>query len=116
MSDTVRLVGPDRALESVSLADARERARAAGMELVAVSDDAVPVCRLVKRESRDDAGKKLHDPLAACCAIDPSIGEWAEVEMFRERGEWGSRLAPGSGVQVITGYDPARFVDTFTAV
>lgn len=24
-------------------------------------------------------GKKLHDPLAACCAIEPSIGEWAEV-------------------------------------
>ncbi len=67
------------------------------------------------RESRDDAGKKLHDPLAACCAIDESIGEWAEVELFRERGEWGARSAPGSGVHIITGYDRERFVATFTA-
>ena len=38
-------------------------------------------------------GKKLHDPLAACCAIDPLIGEWAEVELFREKGDWGSKLS-----------------------
>lgn len=69
----------------------------------------------VARESRDGAGKKLHDPLAACCAIDGSIGEWAEVEMFRERGEWGARPSPGSGVRIITGYDHERFVATFTA-
>lgn len=56
-------------------------------------------------------GKKLHDPLAACCALDPSIGEWAEVELFREKGEWGSRLCPGSGIQIIVGYDHDRFVD-----
>lgn len=61
-------------------------------------------------------GKKLHDPLAACCAIDPSIGEWAEVELYRERGQWGSRLAPGSGVHIIVGYDHERFVETLTAV
>src|SRR4051794_2056607 len=30
------------------------------------------------REAPD--GKALHDPLAACAAIDPSIIEWAEVE------------------------------------
>ncbi len=61
-------------------------------------------------------GKKLHDPLAACCAIDESIGEWAEVELHRERGDWGSRLAPGSGVKIVTAYDHAKFVATFTAV
>jgi len=58
-------------------------------------------------------GKMLHDPLAACCAIDPTIGEWAEVEVYRERGEWGSRLAPGSGVRIITDYDHEKFVSTF---
>jgi hypothetical protein len=56
-------------------------------------------------------GKKFHDPLAACCAINRGIGEWAEVELFRERGEWGARLAPGSGQFIITGYDHQRFVD-----
>lgn len=58
-------------------------------------------------------GKALHDPLAACCAIDPGVGEWAEVEVYQERGEWGSRLAPGSGVRIITGYDRARFERVF---
>lgn len=110
----VRLVGPDNRVEVVSTADAIARAATAGMELVATNDDAIPVCRLVARESRDGAGKKLHDPLAACCAIDESIGEWAEVELFRERGEWGARPAPGSGVHIITGYDRERFVATFT--
>jgi pyrimidine-specific ribonucleoside hydrolase len=61
-------------------------------------------------------GKKFHDPLAACCAIDGTIGEWAEVELYREKGQWGSRLAPGSGVEIIVGYDRAKFVDTLTAL
>jgi hypothetical protein len=77
-----------------------------------------PVCRLlpsITGESHEARGKKFHDPLAACCAIDESIGEWAEVELFRERGEWGSRLAPGSGVHVITGYDREKFIATLTA-
>lgn len=57
--------------------------------------------------------KKLHDPLAAACAIDPSIGQWAEVELYRTGGEWGSRLSPGSGVQIITGYEPNSFLSVF---
>jgi hypothetical protein len=65
---------------------------------------------------RNPGGKKFHDPLAACCAIDESIGTWAEVELFREKGGWGSRLAPGSGTFIITGYDRARFVEVLTAV
>ena len=58
------------------------------------------------------AGKKFHDPLAACCALDEAIGTWAEVELYREKGEWGARLCPGSGTWIITGYDPERFVRT----
>jgi pyrimidine-specific ribonucleoside hydrolase len=61
------------------------------------------------------AGKKFHDPLAACCAIDESIGSWAEVELYRERGAWGARLSPGSGTWIITGYDHDKFVRTLTA-
>jgi pyrimidine-specific ribonucleoside hydrolase len=44
-------------------------------------------------------GKLLHDPLAACCAIDEAMGSWGEVEMYREKGEWGARLVPGSGTR-----------------
>jgi pyrimidine-specific ribonucleoside hydrolase len=61
------------------------------------------------------SGKKLHDPLAACVAIDESIATWAEVELFRDRAGWGARLAPGSGVSIITGYDHHRFIEVLTA-
>lgn len=60
-------------------------------------------------------GKKLHDPLAACCAIDESIGTWAEVELYQERNEWGARLSPGSRTWIITDYDHSKFVRTLTA-
>ncbi|GAA3288666.1 nucleoside hydrolase [Dactylosporangium vinaceum] len=60
-------------------------------------------------------GKLFHDPLAACCALDPGIGEWAEVEIYRERGEWGARPRPGSGTRIIVGYDHERFVATLLA-
>lgn len=63
----------------------------------------------------DPAGKKFHDPLAACCAIDESIATWAEVELFRERGGWGSRLSPGSGVWIIIDHDHEKFIQTLTA-
>jgi pyrimidine-specific ribonucleoside hydrolase len=61
---------------------------------------------------RHPEGKKFHDPLAACCALSPDIGEWAEVELYREKGQWGSRLKPGSGTLIIVGYDHRRFTET----
>jgi inosine-uridine nucleoside N-ribohydrolase len=60
-------------------------------------------------------GKMFHDPLAACCAIDEGIGTWAEVELFREKGERGSRLCPGSGTWIITSHDHQRFLPTLLA-
>ncbi len=60
-------------------------------------------------------GKIFHDPLAACCAIDPSIATWAEVEVYRARGEWGSRLSPGSGTSIIVDLDRERFTQVLLA-
>jgi pyrimidine-specific ribonucleoside hydrolase len=60
-------------------------------------------------------GKAFHDPLAACCAIDETIGTWAEVEIYRSRGEWGARPLPGSNTWIIVDYDHARFVQTLLA-
>ena len=114
-SAEVRLRGEGNTLELLPLAEAIARGAAAGRDVVAVTDDTPPVAILAQAESHDAAGKKFHDPLAACCAIDPSIGAWAEVELYREKGQWGSRLAPGSGVQIITGYDRAKFIATLTA-
>lgn len=59
-------------------------------------------------------GKMLHDPLAACVAIDPSIAEFVEVELYRERGEWGSRPVRGSNTFITISADRKRFFETFT--
>lgn len=42
--------------------------------------------------NKNKMGKAFHDPLAACVAIDSSICDFKEVEVYREKGEWGSRL------------------------
>jgi pyrimidine-specific ribonucleoside hydrolase len=65
---------------------------------------------------RRQEGKIIHDLVAACCAIDPDIATWAEVELYRERGEWGARLAPGSSTWIIVDYDHARFLATLLQV
>jgi pyrimidine-specific ribonucleoside hydrolase len=65
--------------------------------------------------ARHPGGKKFHDPLAACCALNPEIGEWAEVELYREKGQWGSRLKPG-GSLIIVGYDHEKFVKTLLEI
>ena len=60
-------------------------------------------------------GKKFHDPLAACCAIDKSIGTWAEVDLYCHHGQWGSKLSSGTNTWIITDYNHAKFVQTLTA-
>jgi len=62
--------------------------------------------------ARHPDGKKFHDPLAACCALNLEIGEWAEVELYREKGQWGSRLKAGSGTWIIVDYNHEKFVET----
>lgn len=59
-------------------------------------------------------GKAFHDPLAACCVIDPEVGEWAGVQLYREKGGWGSRLASPSqaNATIIVRYNHERFVQT----
>lgn len=61
------------------------------------------------------AGKIFHDPLAACCAIDDTIATWAEVDVYRERGEWGARPAAGTNTFIIVDLDRERFVETLLA-
>lgn len=65
--------------------------------------------------SKTPEGKKFHDPLAACCAINPDIGEWVEVEVYREKGEWGSRPKEGTRTWIIVGYDRGKFIDCLMA-
>ncbi len=64
---------------------------------------------------KNPSGKKFHDPLAACCAIDESIATWAEVKLSREGDKWGAKLAPGSNTWIIVDYDEKKFIEILTA-
>eukprot|EP00747_Dinoflagellata_sp_TGD_P162393 gnl/TRDRNA2_/TRDRNA2_179942_c0_seq1.p1 gnl/TRDRNA2_/TRDRNA2_179942_c0~~gnl/TRDRNA2_/TRDRNA2_179942_c0_seq1.p1 ORF type:complete len:597 (-),score=112.27 gnl/TRDRNA2_/TRDRNA2_179942_c0_seq1:162-1898(-) len=59
--------------------------------------------------SKKPGGKKLHDPLALAVALDESVCELAEVELFCNKGAWGSRLSPGSNIWISVAYDAAKF-------
>ncbi|MBX2802997.1 MAG: nucleoside hydrolase [Myxococcales bacterium] len=67
---------------------------------------------------RKPEGKAFHDPLAACCALTPEIGTWAEVELYRQKGKWGSRLAPPAerNATILIGYDRVAFLDTLLGI
>lgn len=66
--------------------------------------------------ARRPEGKKFHDPLAAMCALNPEIGTWAEVDLYRENGMWGSKLSSGSGSQIIVDYNHDLFLKTMCAL
>jgi pyrimidine-specific ribonucleoside hydrolase len=61
-------------------------------------------------------GKKFHDPLAACCALDSSIMEWAEVDVYRSKGQWGSKRCEGTNTWISIVVDHAKFQKTFLGV
>jgi inosine-uridine nucleoside N-ribohydrolase len=63
---------------------------------------------------QNPAGKMLHDPLAACCAIDEAIGTWVQVAPYREGNAWGSQRSNSSGTWIIIDYSWERFIQTFT--
>lgn len=57
-------------------------------------------------------GKALHDVIAAVVAIEPSMGTWVPVELYRTpRGEWGSRKVDPSpeAVEIMVALDLPRF-------
>lgn len=98
----------------VPLAEALRQARGLGLHLVErPSPQQPPLCRI--QEHPGGGGKKLHDPLAACCAIDPRVGVWERVDLYREKNAWGARLNPDASTQIIIDYDPERFFDVLTA-
>ena len=52
----------------------------------------------------------------AKCAIDTTIATWAEVEIYREKGQWGAKLQPNSNTWIITDYDHQKFLQTLLAI
>ena len=56
-------------------------------------------------------GKAMHDIVAAACVLDEAVCEFAEVEIYRRKGEWGARAAEGTRTRISIGFDQDRFVD-----
>jgi inosine-uridine nucleoside N-ribohydrolase len=80
-------------------------------------DDLTPGARLAM-EAMDvylrerPEGKLLHDPLAAAAALDPGSFEWAEVEVYRKQGRWGSRPSHATGTRVSVAVDAEKALHT----
>ena len=64
--------------------------------------------------SKYPEGKKFHDPLAACAAVDPSIITWSEVDMYRSKGKWGSKLSSRTNTWISINVDQEAFKRVFT--
>jgi pyrimidine-specific ribonucleoside hydrolase len=60
-------------------------------------------------------GKAFHDSLAACVAIDESVCNFAEVEVYRQKGEWGSKLKESSNTFISISVDRWKFSKILTA-
>jgi pyrimidine-specific ribonucleoside hydrolase len=56
-------------------------------------------------------GKAMHDLVAAACAFDEGVCAFEEVDIYREKGEWGARRASGTNTLISVGFDQARFVE-----
>lgn len=63
---------------------------------------------------RRPEGKAFHDPLAAAVAVDRNVCDFREVEVYREHGEWGSRLAEGTRTRISVSVDRDRFFSVLT--
>jgi pyrimidine-specific ribonucleoside hydrolase len=61
---------------------------------------------------RHPSGKLFHDPLAVCAAINPGVLEYREVELYREKGKWGSRLCSGTNTWISIKADHEAFFKT----
>lgn len=59
-------------------------------------------------------GKKFHDPLALAVLIDPSVCEFKEVEMFRQRGEWGAQEKEGTNTFISIKADKNKMIEVLT--
>jgi len=61
--------------------------------------------------NKKSTGKAFHDPLAACVAISSDCSNFKEVELYRNKGEWGSRLSNNTNTFVSISCNRKRFED-----
>lgn len=61
---------------------------------------------------KKSSGKAFHDPLAACVAINKDVCKFKTVELYREKGEWGSRYSNNSNAEISVQVDMDKFKNT----
>ncbi len=77
------------------------------------------ICEMMTawQSKHHDQLKKLHDPLTVCVALDESIVQLREVELFKDHGEWGAREKKGTNCFITYGnqthVDLAKFIRIF---
>ncbi len=93
--------------------------RAMGAELATLHGESSPRAgRRMMIEALDahlnerGTGKAMHDLVAAACALDEQVCRFSEVEIYRERGEWGARDASGTNTFISVDVDTARLLRT----
>jgi pyrimidine-specific ribonucleoside hydrolase len=57
--------------------------------------------------------KALHDPLAACVALNHDICQFKNVDIYRSKGEWGAKLNPESSTEISVAFDRKLFEKEF---
>jgi len=57
-------------------------------------------------------GKAFHDPLAACVAINKDVCKFESVELYRHKGEWGSRRSETPNAEISIQVDMEVFRQT----
>lgn len=70
------------------------------------------ICGMEYYLSNKPTGKAFHDPLAACVAINKDICKFTAVELYREKGEWGSRRSENPNVLISIQMDMDKFKKT----
>eukprot|EP01125_Pyxidicula_operculata_P016428 TRINITY_DN5651_c0_g1_i1.p1 TRINITY_DN5651_c0_g1~~TRINITY_DN5651_c0_g1_i1.p1 ORF type:complete len:320 (+),score=55.46 TRINITY_DN5651_c0_g1_i1:55-1014(+) len=86
-------------------------------EALAKKSDSLPWALLLSAMgtylNKRSAGKLLHDPLAACAMIDPSIVTFLEVNVSQDKGEWGSKpvskMDKPTNTYITIGVDKQKF-------
>lgn len=56
-------------------------------------------------------GKAMHDIVAAVVALDESVVELKEVNVYRERGEWGAQVKEGTQTWISVRINQDRFLE-----
>jgi inosine-uridine nucleoside N-ribohydrolase len=58
---------------------------------------------------KNPQGKLFHDPLAAAVAINATVCQYAQVELYEQKGQWGCSRSTTSNKFITTRIDRAKF-------